>query len=61
VGEFASVDQAHEQVSDLGAVLVLVEQCILAMQNDFVERPFANIITEWSWSTSYMMPIFPSV
>jgi hypothetical protein len=42
------VDQAHEQVPDLGAVLVLVEQCILAMQNDFFERPFANIIIEWS-------------
>jgi hypothetical protein len=61
VGEFASVDQAHEQVSDLGAVLVLVEQCILAMQNDFCERPFLNIIIEWSWSASYMMPIFPTV
>jgi hypothetical protein len=60
-GRVRSVDQAHEQVPDLGAVLVLVEQSNLAMQNDFFERPFANIIIEWSWSASYMMPIFPTV
>ena len=42
------MDQAHEQIPDLSAVLGFVEQCILAMQNDFLERPLANIIIEWS-------------
>jgi hypothetical protein len=42
------VDQAHEQIPNLGAVLVFVEQCIIAMENDFLERPFAKIIIEWS-------------
>jgi hypothetical protein len=40
------MDQAHEQVPDLGAVLVFVEQCVFAMQNDFLERPLANVVVQ---------------
>jgi hypothetical protein len=38
------VDQAHEQVPDLGAILVFVEQCILAMQNDFFFSSMVNCV-----------------
>ena len=46
VGEFASVDQAHEQVPDLGAILVFVEQSVLAVKNDFFERPLTNVVVQ---------------
>jgi hypothetical protein len=40
------VDQAHEQVPDLSPILVFVEQCVLAMKNDFLERPLANVVVQ---------------
>jgi hypothetical protein len=44
------VDQAHEEIPDLGAVLVLVEQRVLAMQNDFLEPPLTNVVVQGrSW------------
>jgi len=33
--EFAGVDQAHEQITDPGAVQCLIEECILATTETF--------------------------
>jgi hypothetical protein len=40
------VDQAHEQISYLGTVLAFIEECVLAMQNDFFERALADIVVQ---------------
>jgi len=35
--QFARVDQAHEQIAHLGAVLGLIEQTIFSVQNAFLQ------------------------
>jgi len=46
LGQFGGVDQAHEQVADIGAVLGLIEQGVLAVQDGLLEHPFTDIIVE---------------
>ena len=41
--QFASMDQAHEQVPHLGTVLRLIEQTILSMQNAFLQSPLDEV------------------
>jgi len=45
--QFASVDQAHEQVAYLRAVQRAIEQRILAMQHGAFERALAEVIVQW--------------
>ena len=45
-GEFAGVDQAHEQVPDLGALQRAIEQRIFAMQDGRLQRPFADVVVQ---------------
>ena len=46
VGQFAGVDQAHEQIADFGAVQRAIEQSILAMQHGAFERAFADVVVQ---------------
>jgi len=43
VVQFAAVDQTHEQIAHLGAVLGFIEQTILSMQNSFFQRPLDEV------------------
>jgi len=43
----AGVNQAHEQVPNMGAILGLIKECILAMQNRFLQPSFAKVIIQW--------------
>ena len=45
--KLAGVNQAHEQVSNMGTVLGFVEERVLAVQNRFLQGSFANIIIKW--------------
>ena len=42
--QFARVDQAHEQVADVGAVGRLVEQRVLAVQDGLLQGALAQIV-----------------
>src|SRR5271166_1008269 len=44
--QFASVNQAHEQVADTSPILGLVEQRVLAVQNRFLQGSFANVVVQ---------------
>jgi len=44
--QFAGVDQAHEQVADVGAVGRLVEQRVLAVQDGPLQGAFAQIVIQ---------------
>src|ERR1039458_3433551 len=46
VVEFAGVNQAHEQVSHLRSIPVLVKQRVLAMQDRFLQCPLHQIIVQ---------------
>src|ERR1039458_3479792 len=46
VVEFAGVNQAHEQVSHLRPISVLVKQRVLAMQDRFLQCPLHQIIVQ---------------
>src|SRR5262249_4323695 len=45
--EFACMNQAHEQIAHHGSVRSLVEQCVLTVQNGFLQGAFAKIVIEW--------------
>ena len=40
------MDQAHEEVADVGAVVGLVEQGVLAVEDRLLQRPFADIVVQ---------------
>jgi hypothetical protein len=42
--QFTGVDQAHEQIPHVGAMLRLVEVRILAVKNRLFQRLFADVI-----------------
>jgi len=44
--EFAGVDEAHEQIAHAGTVLGLKEVCGFAVENDLLERAFADIVVQ---------------
>ena len=44
--ELGSVDEAEEDISDVGAVFRLVEQGVFAMQNGFFQSAFTQIIVD---------------
>ena len=46
-GQFAGMDQTHEQIAGFGAVQRAIEQRILAMQHRTFQRTFANIVIQW--------------
>src|SRR5215469_8804403 len=46
--QLASVDQAHEQVADLGAVLRSEKECIFPVQNRLFERPLDQRVIQRS-------------
>ena len=46
VVQFASMNEAHVEVAHLGAVLGLIEQTILAMQNGLLQGPLTNVVVE---------------
>lgn len=45
--QLTSVNEAHEEVPHPSAVLGLIEERILAMQNGFLQAPFAKVIVQW--------------
>jgi hypothetical protein len=51
------VDQAQEEIPDSGAVLVLVEQRVLAVQNDFLEPPLANVVVQGRSGNGDIVPL----
>ena len=51
------MDQTHEEIPDLGAVLVLVEQRVLAMQNDFLEPPLTNVVVQGCSGNGDIVPL----
>ena len=46
LGQFAGVDQTHEQIAHFGAVQRAIEQRILAMQHRTFQRTFADVVVE---------------
>ena len=44
--EFAGVDQAHEDVPDVGAMARLVKQGVLAMENRLLQGPLTDIVVQ---------------
>src|SRR5262245_26852183 len=44
--QLAGGDQAHEQIAHAGAVLGLVEQRVLAMQDRLLQRPLAHVVVQ---------------
>ena len=45
--ELAGVDQAHEEIADMSAVLGFVKKGVLAMKDGFLQGYFANIVVQW--------------
>ena len=45
--KLAGVNQTHEQVANVGTVLGLVEECVFAVQNRFLQGSFAKVIIQW--------------
>ncbi len=45
--QLAGMDQAHEQVTDFGAVQSLIEERVFAVQDRFLESSFDDIIFDW--------------
>ena len=43
----AGMDQAHEEIPDVGPVLGLVEKRIFPMQDDFLQCPFTQVVVQW--------------
>ena len=46
VVELAGVDEAHEQVTDVGAVEGLVEQRVLSMKDCSLQNLFADVVVQ---------------
>ena len=44
--ELASINQAHKDVTDVGAIVSLVEHGILAVKDGLLECPFTNIVVQ---------------
>jgi len=42
--QLASVDQTHEQIADSGAVQRLIEECVLAVQNGFLQSTLDDVM-----------------
>ena len=42
--QLARVDQTHEQVTDPGAVQRLIEECVLAVQNGFLQGTLDDVM-----------------
>ena len=42
--ELAGMNQAHEQITDPGAVQGLIEECVLAIQDGFLQRALDDIM-----------------
>ncbi len=38
------MDQAHEKIADMSAVLGFIEESVSAMKDGFLQGPFANIM-----------------
>jgi hypothetical protein len=38
------VDQAHEQITDPGTIQRLIEECVLAVQNGFLQGTFHDVM-----------------
>jgi len=41
------MDQTHEQIADSGAVQRLVEECVLAVQDGFLQSALDQVIVDW--------------
>ena len=46
--QFASVDQAHVQVADLGTIHGLIKERVLPMKNRFFQRALNQVVVQWS-------------
>jgi hypothetical protein len=46
ITELARVDEAHEQVPNMGTVLSFVEERVLAVENRFLECSFAKVVIQ---------------
>jgi hypothetical protein len=44
--QLAGMDQAHEQITDLGTVQGAIEQCVLSMKNRALQRRFCDVIAQ---------------
>jgi hypothetical protein len=44
VTELTGVDQAHEQIADMSAVLGFIKESVLAMKDGFLQGSLANIM-----------------
>jgi len=45
--QFAGVDQAHEEIAHLSPVHRLIEECIPASKNRFLQGTLGNVVIEW--------------
>jgi len=45
--ELARMNQAHEQITDSGAVQCLIEECVLAVQDGFLQGALDDIVIDW--------------
>ena len=62
LGKFSAVDQAHEEITDLGATLGAIKQRILSVKNRFLERSFTNIVVQrGTWFTQKQGELVPVV
>jgi hypothetical protein len=46
LGEVAGVDEAHEQVTDIGAMFGFVKEGVVAVADRYLQCPFAEIIVQ---------------
>ncbi len=44
--ELVGVDQAHEQIADVSAVLGFIKESVLAMKDGFLQGSFASVIVQ---------------
>src|SRR5438094_8042326 len=44
--ELARIDEAHEDVADVGAIRGLIEQRVLSMQDRFFQSTFAEVVVQ---------------
>jgi hypothetical protein len=47
VVQLGCVDQAHEAVADPGAILRLVEERVLAVEDGLLQCPFTDRVIQW--------------
>ena len=63
VVQFAGVDQAHVQITDLSTFQGLIEETVFPIQNCFFERPLRDIVVQgsapFSQKQSQPLPVAP--